>query len=384
MRKLCVVTGTRAEYGLLYWLMKDIASDADLSLQVVVSGTHLSSRFGATYQQIIADGFAIDCKVPLSLDDDSPVGVCKALSEAVAGFATAFDQLKPDVVVLLGDRYEIFAAASAATLLSIPIAHIHGGESTAGAFDDSFRHAITKMATFHFTAAEEYRRCVMQMGEDPKRVFCVGAPGLDHLKRSQLLARASLEEKIGLTLRSPLFLVTYHPVTREKSTSSAHTQALVQALDAFPQATIIITGANADPDNAAIGEWLVSYAHQHNDRMRHVVSLGSINYLSLLQYADVVIGNSSSGVIEAPAFHKATVNIGDRQKGRLMAESIISCPDDAAAIQQAIAKALTPEFQKNLAQVQNPYGCGNASATIKSILKAAPLDNVLKKEFHRI
>ncbi|MDO8313116.1 MAG: UDP-N-acetylglucosamine 2-epimerase, partial [Sideroxyarcus sp.] len=238
--------------------------------------------------------------------------------------------------------------------------------------------------TFHFTAAEEYRQRVIQMGEDPSRVFCVGAPGLDHLKRSQLLSREALEEKIGLPLRSPLFLVTYHPVTREKSTSGAHTQALLHALDAFPKATIVITGANADPDNAAIGELTVAYAHKHSDRMRHVVSLGSINYLSLLQYADVVIGNSSSGVIEVPAFQKATVNIGDRQKGRLMAESVISCPDDVAAIQQAITKALTPAFQKNLTQVQNPYGCGNASAQIKSTLKAATLDNVLKKEFHHI
>ncbi len=386
MRTICVVTGSRAEYGLLYWLLKEIQADPRLELQLVVTGMHLSPLFGMTYRNIEEDGFQIDLKVEIPLDDDSTLGITRSVGTSVIRLGEAFAALKPSIVVLLGDRFEVFAAATAAFISRIPIAHIHGGESTYGAFDESLRHAITKMSLLHFAATEPYRRRIIQMGESPERVFCVGAPALDNITKLPLLGQEDLERQISFSLGKPTFLVTYHPVTLENQTSEAHIGELLSALDAFPEAHILFTQVNADPDNRALRNRIEKYVQRHRDRVAICESLGTLKYLSAMKMVDVVVGNSSSGIIEAPAFRKPTVNIGDRQKGRLMADSVISCGESAGLIRSAIAKALSPEFQATLASVKNPYGeAGGASERIKNVLRDAPLSEaVLKKEFHSL
>lgn len=385
-RKIAVVTSSRADFGHQYWMLKAIAEDPQLTLQLVASGSHFSTRFGRTHREIESSGFVIHERVEFSVDqDDTPLGVSRAMGAAISGFAAAFDRLQPDLVTVYGDRYEMLAAAIAATILGIPIAHIGGGETTLGAFDDAFRHAMTKMSLFHFTVAAPYRDRVIQMGEYSNRVFCTGAPGLDHLMRTQFLSKEVLEEKLGLKFGAPLFLVTYHPVTREKNSSFGHMQALLCALDEFPEATIIFTGTNADPDGFVIASLIEAYVQKHPNRTRFVASLGSLNYLSLLRHVDAVIGNSSSGILEVPSFKKATVNIGDRQRGRLMADSVVNCGEVSKEIAAAIRKALSLEFQQRLPSVQNPCSGKDASITIKDILKKVSLDEKnMKKEFHHI
>lgn len=379
-RKLCIVTGSRAEYGLLYWLMKEIAADPDLQLQVIATGMHLSPEFGLTYQQIEADGFAIDAKVEMLLSSDTPVGIAKSMGLGVIGFADALDRLRPDTLVLLGDRFEILAAAQAALVARIPIAHIHGGESTEGAFDEGIRHAITKMAQWHFVAAGSYRKRVIQMGEVPEQVFNVGAPGLDHLANLQWLDRSELEAALAIPLRTPLFLVTYHPVTLHSESPVTAIEELLAALDQFPEATVIFTHPNADTGGRALIGCVDAWVGQHADRARAFVSLGQQRYLSLMRESDVMIGNSSSGLVEAPALKRATVNLGDRQKGRLKATSVIDAAEKQVAISAAIKKALSKEFRGTLADTVSLYGYGNVSVRIKDILKSAKL-NVHKSFF---
>jgi UDP-N-acetylglucosamine 2-epimerase (non-hydrolysing)/GDP/UDP-N,N'-diacetylbacillosamine 2-epimerase (hydrolysing) len=373
-RKICIVTGTRAEYGLLFWLMKEVAADPDLLLQIIATGMHLSPEFGLTYQQIEVDGFSIDAKVEMLLSSDSPVGIAKSMGLGVIGFADALDRLKPDILVVLGDRFEILAAAQAALVARIPIAHLHGGEATEGAFDESIRHAITKMAQWHFVAAEPYRKRVIQLGEAPDRVFNSGAPGLDHLQHLDWLDRSSLEESLGLSLNSPTFLVTYHPATLGEQSPVAAMDELLAALDESPQAIVIFTYPNADTGGRALIERLDQWASANKHRAKAFVSLGQQRYLSLLRNADVVIGNSSSGLTEAPALKKATVNIGDRQKGRLKALSVIDAAESKNAIVAAINKALSADFQAGLPATESLYGCGDASRRIKDTLKAVHLD----------
>ncbi len=379
-RKLCIVTGSRAEYGLLYWLMKEIAADPDLQLQVIATGMHLSPEFGLTYQQIEADGFAIDAKVEMLLSSDTPVGIAKSMGLGVIGFADALDRLRPDTLVLLGDRFEILAAAQAALVARIPIAHIHGGESTEGAFDEGIRHAITKMAQWHFVAAGSYRKRVIQMGEVPEQVFNVGAPGLDHLANLQWLDRSELEAALAIPLRTPLFLVTYHPVTLHSESPVTAIEELLAALDQFPEATVIFTHPNAHTGGRALIGCVDAWVGQHADRARAFVSLGQQRYLSLMRESDVMIGNSSSGLVEAPALKRATVNLGDRQKGRLKATSVIDAAEKQVAISAAIKKALSKEFRGTLADTVSLYGYGNVSVRIKDILKSAKL-NVHKSFF---
>lgn len=372
-RKICIVTGTRAEYGLLYWLMKEIAADNELELQIIATGMHLSPEFGLTYQQIEADGFSIDAKVEMLLSSDTPVGIAKSIGLGVIGFADALERLKPDILLLLGDRFEILAAAQAAMVSRIPIAHIHGGETTEGAFDEQIRHAITKFAQWHFVAAEPYRQRVIQLGESPDRVFNVGSPGLDHLQYMDWLARPTLERSLGLKLRSPLFLVTYHPVTLDKQSPSIAMQELLAALDHFPDATVILTYPNADTGGRVLIEQIDQWVSQNQHRAKAFVSLGQQRYLSLMGEADVIIGNSSSGLTEAPALKKATVNIGERQKGRLKAKSVIDTPERSQDIVAGIHQALSDEFQSMLPSVKSLYGTGNVSQQIKEKLKAVPL-----------
>lgn len=378
-RKICIVTGSRAEYGLLYWLMKEIAADKDLQLQVIATGMHLAPEFGLTFRQIEADGFVIDAKVEMLDASDTPLGIAKSMGRGVIGIAEALDRLKPDIVVVLGDRFEILAAAQAAMVARIPIAHIHGGEVTEGAFDEAIRHAITKMAQWHFVAAEPYRKRVVQLGEAPDRVFNFGAPGLDHLTTLQWIARAELESALGIKLGSPLFLVTYHPVTLKDESPVTAMEELLAALDESPRATVILTYPNADTGGRALIACIDAWVARHGERAKAFASLGQRLYLSLMREADVVIGNSSSGLTEAPALRKAAVNLGDRQKGRLKASSVIDAAENKANIAAAIGKALSSEFRSGLAGTISLYGSGNTSARIRNVLKSA--QPVLQKAF---
>ena len=380
-RRIAVVTGTRAEYGLLYWLIRDLHEDPDVELQLVVTGMHLSPDFGLTVRDIEQDGFPIAGRVEMLLASDTPVGIAKSMGVGTIGFADAFQRLGPDVVVLLGDRFEVLAAAQAAMVARIPIAHIHGGESTFGLIDEAIRHAVTKMAQLHFVAAEPYGRRVIQMGEQPDRVFVHGTPGLDHLSRTDWMSREELSASLGVQLRSPLFLATYHPVTLEEN-PTAGMQALLGALEAFPEASVVITYPNADTGGRALFELVEGLAARHPDRVAAVVSLGQRRYLSAMRLADVVIGNSSSGLTEAPALRRPTVNLGDRQAGRLKADSVIDCAERVDDVVAAIRRALSPEMKRVLDGLTPVYGESGASEKIAQTLKTLPLGGLIKKRFH--
>lgn len=376
MRKICIVTGTRAEYGLFYWLMKEVQADPDLHLQTVATGMHLSPEFGLTYRAIEADGFAVDAKVEMLLSSDTPVGIAKSIGLGVIGFADALERLRPDMLVVLGDRYEILAAAQAALVARIPVAHIHGGETTEGAIDESIRHAVTKMSNLHFVAAEPYRSRVIQLGEHPDTVFNVGALGIENIKRLQLLDKAQFEQSINFSLGESCFLVTYHPATLGVIPPRVAMQTLLDALDHYPDTRIIFTKPNSDTDGRILGQMIDDYAEHNRDRVAVFTSLGQVRYLSALHLVDAVIGNSSSGLIEAPACRVPTVNIGDRQAGRLKADSVIDCAETVDEIVAAIDKALTPEFRQAVKQAASPYGYGNSAARITDVLKRANLDTV--------
>lgn len=383
MKKICVVTGTRAEYGLLYWLMQEIQNDPELQLQIIVTGMHLSPEFGLTYREIEKE-FHIDKKVEMLLSSDTPVGISKSMGLAQISFAEAFEEMKPDIVILLGDRYEIFSAASAAMIARIPIAHLHGGETTEGAFDESIRHSITKIAHLHFTAAEEYRRRVIQLGEHPDRVFNVGGMGIENIKRMKLLSKDAFEQSINFKLGKKNLLVTFHPVTLEKSTAKEQFQELLNAIDELEETHIIFTKANSDTDGRIINQMIDEYVSKNRAKAVGFASLGQLRYLSALQFVDAVVGNSSSGLLEAPSFKIGTINIGDRQKGRLKATSIIHCQPNKAEILDAFDKLFSVEFQTILQNVINPYGNGEASQRIIPILKSTELNNILKKAFFDI
>ncbi len=380
-RKICVVTGTRAEYGLLRWLMQAIADDPAMQLQVVATGMHLSPEFGQTWTAIAEDGFTIDRKVEMLLSSDTPVGITKSMGLAMIGFADAFDQLAPDIVVLLGDRFEILAAASAAMIARIPIAHLHGGELTMGAMDDAIRHAVTKMSHFHFVANDIYRQRVLQLGEDPAKVHTVGGLGLDNIVHLPLLDRAGLSAALGFDLRPRNLLITFHPVTLQANSAEAEFAELLAALDGLTDTGLIFTLPNADTESrgliAMVQDFVAARPHA-----RAYTSLGQLRYLSALKWVDGVVGNSSSGLAEAPAFHIGTVNIGARQDGRLRAASVIDCAPERRSIAQAIARLYAADFQAILPKVQNPYGSPGASAKIAAHLRSAPLVGVLKKQFH--
>ncbi|MDO7895439.1 UDP-N-acetylglucosamine 2-epimerase [Pseudomonas citrulli] len=362
--KIAVFTGTRAEYGLLYWLMRDIKDNPALDLQILVSGMHLSPEFGETWKQIVHDGFEIDAKVEMLLSSDTAVGVVKSMGLGLLGFAEALQRLSPDVLVVLGDRFEALAVVQAALVMKIPVAHIHGGEITEGAYDDAIRHAISKLSMLHFVAAEPYRQRVIQMGEDPARVFNVGAVGLDHVKRGDFLSLEALSQSLDFNIVGPFMLVTYHPVTLAEEDPERSFCALLAALDTFPDYQLVITYPNADNGGRSIISLIEKYAAAHPGRVLAIPSLGFKRYLSILQYASVVVGNSSSGVIEVPSFGLPTVNIGSRQKGRLAAETVISCEPDTDAIRQAISLALSKEFSSLCRHAENPYGKGDASQKI--------------------
>lgn len=381
-RKICVVTGTRAEYGLLYWLLKEIQEDPELELQLVVTGAHLSPEFGLTYRQIENDGFDIVEKVEMLLSSDSPIGVTKSLGLATIGFADALNRLKPDILVLLGDRYEILAAAQAAMIARIPIAHISGGETTEGVIDEAIRHSVTKMSHLHFVGAEAYRKRVIQLGEEPRRVFNFGDIGLDNIQRLQLLDKKQLEESIHFELGDTTFLVTYHPESLHSRNTAEDMTSLFKAIDHFPDAKVIITKSNADMGGRLINQMIDEYANSQPDRVFACTSLGQVRYLSAMLHCDVVIGNSSSGIVEAPVLKKPTINIGNRQSGRLKADSIIDCSHNCDDIVNSIRKALSHKFRQRVKNVTSLYGSGKTSVAIKETLKKVDLQNVLVKTFY--
>lgn len=378
MRKIAVFTGTRAEYGLLYWLLKDIQADSTLELQLLVSAMHLSPEFGMTYQQIETDGFFITEKVEMLLSSDSAVGTAKSIGLGVIGFADALARMQPDVLVILGDRFEALAVAQAAMILRIPIVHIHGGEITEGAYDDAIRHAITKLSLLHFTSTETHRNRVIQLGESPYRVHNVGAVGLDHLQRSDLMPISTLADSLNFKLEQPYILVTYHPVTLASEPAKESFLNLLAALDQFPELQIILTYPNSDDGGRVIIPVLEAYAKKQPKRVLAIPSLGQLRYLSAVKHAVAVVGNSSSGIIEVPSFKIPTINIGERQRGRLAASSVFSCKVDTDSIVSTLRSALNAD----LSQVINPYGKGNASGAILEHLKAAKLTEI--KTFYDI
>ena len=380
-RKICVVTGTRAEYGILYWLMKEIQNDDALVLQVIVTGAHLSPEFGLTYKTIENDGFHIDEKVEMLLSSDTPVGVTKSMGMALIGFADAFARLSPDIVVVLGDRFEILAAAEAALVANIPIAHIHGGEITEGSIDDSIRHAITKMAHLHFVAAPEYRNRVIQMGENPEHVYEVGAVGIDNIVKTPLMSLNELEHSLQFSLGEKFFLVTYHPITVESARRSDALQNLFDALDAFPDYHILITKSNSDAGGREINRQMDAYAAARKGRVSCHASLGQLHYLSAMKYAAAVVGNSSSGLLEAPVLKTPTVNIGARQKGRLRYPSVMDCSEEMETIVDALRKVVSVEFGRAWGDMEIPHADGKIASRIKTILRDIPLDGLFQKRF---
>ena len=381
MRKICVITGSRAEYGLLYWLMKEIDADKDLELQIIVTGMHLSIEFGNTYQQIENDGFSINKKVDISLVSDSEVGISKSMGLAMIGISGAFKDLKPDLIVILGDRFEIFSAASAAMIAKIPIAHLHGGEATEGAFDESIRHSITKMSHLHFTATNKYKDRVVQLGEQPDRVFNVGGLGIDNINKLKLLSKSDLENVINFSFGEKNILVTFHPVTLENSTAKVQFKELLDSINELQNTKIIFTKANSDTDGRIINSMIDTYVNDHDNTIAFT-SMGRLNYLSALQFMDAVVGNSSSGLLEAPSFNIGTIDIGDRQKGRIKADSVISCLPNKKNIDNALKKLYSKDFQNIVKNVKNPYEKGGASKSILDIIKNFNLDNILKKTFY--
>lgn len=381
-RKVCVVTGSRAEYGLLRPLLSAIKEDAALRLQVVVTGMHLSSKYGNTWRDVVADGFEIDERVEMPLASDTAHAINIAMAQGQVGFSTAWQRLRPDLVVVLGDRFEIMAAAIAAMIHRLPIAHIHGGEASEGLIDEAIRHSISKMAQLHFTAADPYRKRVIQLGEDPRHVHNVGALAADNIAALPRLSRPALEEAIGFDLNGPLFLVTYHPVTLSETETASGIDALLEALEQFPEARVIFTQANADTGGCLVNHRIDSYVSRHPDRCASFKSLGAVRYLSAMRLASAVIGNSSSGIIEAPIMGVPTVNIGDRQRGRLRAASILDCAEDASAIVEAINQAQTGDFRRRIADMPSPYGDGQTAQRICRHLREAELDGLINKRFH--
>ena len=380
-RKVAVFTGSRAVFGLLRWIMEEIRASHSLELQTIVSGTHLSPQHGETWKEIAAEGFEISESIPMLISANGDVATTKSMALALMGLAESFERLQPDVLVILGDRYETFAAAQAAMLARIPIAHIHGGEKTEGAIDEAIRHSISKMSHFHFVAAENFKDRIIQLGEDPNSIWVVGASGLDNIERVRRLSKKQLEKNLGFRLKSPTVAFTYHPVTLEKKSSGAEVKRVLDTLLEYTE-TIVITGVNADPGANEIRDVISGYLNTNQERVYFVENLGTKRYLSLLAHSDVVVGNSSSGILEAPSLGTPTVDIGDRQKGRPTGPSILHCSPNKVSIQTALKKALGREHQKISARKESPYGTPGAAKRICEVLEHVDLSGVLKKSFY--
>ena len=381
MKKVCVVTGTRADYGWLRWVIEGIRQSPVLELKLFVTGMHLSPEFGMTVNAIGADGFTIDRKVEMLLSSDTAVGVTKSMGLGMIGFADALAELQPNLMVVLGDRYEIFVAAASAMIARIPIAHLHGGETTEGAFDEAIRHSITKMSHLHFVAAEEYRRRVIQLGEKPEHVFNVGGLGIDNILSLKLLSSDELEDALGFKFSQRNLLITFHPVTLESGAGAQQMDELLAALVDLKDTGLIFTMPNADTGGRILFRKIEAFCSQHS-QARAYTSLGQLHYLSCIKYVDGVIGNSSSGLLEVPSFKKGTINIGDRQRGRLRALSVIDCQPERKSIRLALERLFSATFQTMLSRTENPYGSGGASQAVVNILERISIDGLLKKTFH--
>ncbi len=383
MKKICVVTGTRAEYGLLRPVIERLHREESVEMELVVTGMHLSPEFGLTYREIEADGFPITARVEMLLDSDTRAGVTKSIGVALFGFADYFERSRPDLVLLLGDRYEILAAATAAMTAVIPIAHIHGGETTEGMADEAIRHAVTKMSQLHFTATREYRRRVIQLGESPDRVFYVGALGVENIRKRTLLNKPELERQMDFAIEDRTVMVTFHPVTLEPGTAEEQFRAVLHVIEGEPEYRFIFTKANADAGGRIINQMMDEFVSSHPENSIAFTSLGQLRYLSALQYCCMVMGNSSSGIIEVPSFRIPTIDIGDRQQGRIAPDSVIHCGNTEEEIRAAFAQGASEEFRGSLAHMENPYDGGNTSGKIVEILLEQLRGGVsLKKKFY--
>ncbi len=380
MRKICVVTGSRAEYGILRGLIEAIKKDPELELQVIATNQHLSKLQGETYREIERDGFAIDYKVYMADDDapDTPNTTAKSIGRGISGFADAFDALHPDLLLILGDRYEMLAVASTALIYKIPIAHLHGGEITEGAFDDAIRHAITKMSHLHFTSTESYRQRVIQLGEQPERVFNVGAMGVENVMKTLFMSKEEIEESLGFQLTDKCFLITYHPVTLSSMSSEQQILNLLQALDNFKDYHIIFTYSNSDTNSRIIIQRIQEYVDKNAGRCMFIPSLGQRRYFSALKYVKAVLGNSSSGIIEVPSFGIPTLDIGDRQKGRIAADSVFHCGYSTGEIKEGLKKVISYGHKS----IDNPYFKEGTCDAILNVIKTYPLDNLVQKHFY--
>jgi GDP/UDP-N,N'-diacetylbacillosamine 2-epimerase (hydrolysing) len=384
MRKICVITTNRAEYGLLYWLMKGIQSDPFFQLQLVVTGAHLSPEFGSTIDRIREDGFKVDRSFDLELFGDKALDINHSLALAIEGFGASFQTLRPDLIVILGDRFEILGAATSALIANIPVAHLHGGELSEGAIDDAIRHAVTKLSHLHFAAAEPYRNRIIQLGEQPDRVFMVGGLGIDNINKINLLPREDLEKAIGIKFKKHNLLITYHPETLDPEKAGEQIGELLSALDQLTDTSLIFTMPNADTGHRIIIQKLQSFVQTREGRAILIPSMGQLNYLSTMKQVDAVVGNSSSGIIEAPSFRIGTINIGKRQDGRIRAASVIDCDTNGEAILSAVTELFSPEFQEKLKTVENPYGTGGAADKIIEVLKKVDLDQLIIKRFYSL
>ena len=384
MKRIGIMTGTRAEYGLLKSLMQEINKDNDLELYLIVSGMHLSPEFGMTYKEIEEDGFEINAKVEMLLSSDSPAGISKSIGLGVIGFADEFQRADLDMLILLGDRYEALSAAISAMVMRIPIAHLHGGELTEGAIDEGIRHSITKMSHLHFTSTEIYRKRVIQLGENPERVFNVGAIGIENIKKLKLMSKKELEESLHFEITRKTLLITYHPVTLENATAAEQCQHLLDALDEYPEYRIIFTMPNSDTDGRIIMKMLQEYTKGNEGRAIAYTSLGFVRYLSTLQYVSAVVGNPSSGIIEVPSFGIPTLNIGDRQKGRIAANSVLHCGTSKKEILQGLKTVFSQEMKDRASGRVNPYEKENTTASILQVIKKISLDNLIQKSFYNL
>lgn len=379
-----VVTSSRADYGLLYWLIKELNDDSSIDLKLMITGSHLLKKHGYTKDKIISDGFKISDEIQI-YDNNSEINVASAFSKCIDSFNETLQNSKIDILVLLGDRYEILSVAIAATLLNIPIAHIHGGESTFGSYDESFRHSITKMSHLHFTSTSEYAKRVIQLGECPERVHNVGALGIESIRKLKLISKKELEEKICFSFNKKNILVTYHPTTIDAISSSVQINNILSALDCIDEVNIIFTSANADTDGEIINQAIKKYVTKNKNKSIFIPSLGQLKYLSVLKHFDCIVGNSSSGIIEAPSMKIPTLNIGDRQKGRVQSRSILNSRNNVKEISENLKVALSDDFKNLVKSVVNPYDGGNSSKKIIEIIKSNSYGvSILKKQFYDI
>ena len=381
-RRICVFTGGRAEYGLLKPLLDELNKAPSVELKLLVSGMHLSREFGLTYENIEADGYRCDECVEMILSSDTPTGVCKSMGLGMIGFSEALVRLKPDLLVILGDRFESMAAATSAMVCRVPIVHIQGGEMTLGAIDDHIRHAITKMSWLHIVTTEVYRKRVIQLGENPKRVFNYGALNTDAMKKIKLLSKNKLEKEINFSLGSRSLLVTFHPVTLEKNTSEKYFQQILDVIDSYEGLNIIFTKTNADTEGRIINQMIDKYVEKNPQNTIAFKSMGQLRYISSLYYITAVVGNSSSGIIETPTFKVPTINIGEREEGRIIADNIICCEQNVDSIKSALDKALSHDFRESLVNMSNPYEQDNTTLSIAKLLKECELPKLTKKEFY--